>query len=326
VGSRDPRNRRPPDRGSGNVPVLIGSTLLLFGVWSNSFIAISYLLGRDGAAARFDWVGLTVARFLVAGALCAVYCFVFRPAESIAVLRAEWPRLLACGFFAVPGYNLALYYGQQHGVPAPIASLTTTLVPLFVMLLAAFFLRERLTSRRVIGFAAAAVGMVVISLANKGGVEMRYPVLIAITALAPLSWSIYSVVSKPVTGRVSPVVLTYLATTIGALMMMPMLPGSTWRQWSTLDAAGWAALLYLAIPCTVMGFAVWTWLLRHLPASTVGFSVFLNPPLTTTSKYIHAALFPATFAFTIVPQEWVGGVLALVGMGIAVYVPRRLPR
>jgi O-acetylserine/cysteine efflux transporter len=194
------------------------------------------------------------------------------------------------------------------------------------MLLAAAFLGERLTSRRVFGFAVAAVGMVVISFANKGGVELRYPVLIAITALAPLSWSIYSVVSKPMTGRVSPVVWTYLATTIGAAMMLPALPGSTWRQGSSLDATGWGALLYLAIPCTVLGFAVWTWLLRYLPASTVGFTVFLNPPLTTTSKYLLAMLVPATFAFTIVPQEWLGGALTLVGMGIAVYVPRRRPR
>jgi drug/metabolite transporter (DMT)-like permease len=306
--------------------VLIASALLLFGFWSNSFIAISYLLGRDGAAARFDWVGLTVARFLTAGLLCAVYCFAFRRAESTAILRAEWPRLLVCGFFAVPGYNLALYYGQQHGVPAPIASLTTTLVPLFVMLLAAAFLGERLTSRRMTGFAVAAAGMVVISLANKGGVELDYPILIAITALAPLSWSIYSVVSKPMTGRVSPVVWTYLATILGAAMMIPLLPGSSWRQWSDLDTTGWTALLYLAIPCTVMGFAVWTWLLRHLPASTVGFTVFLNPPLTTTSKYILAALVPTTFAFTIVVQEWLGGALTLVGMGIAVYNPLRRPR
>jgi len=302
------------------------SAFLLFGVWSNSFIAISYLLGRDGAAARFDWVGLTVARFLVAGVPCAIYCFAFRRGESIAILRTDWPRLLACGFFAVPGYNLALYYGQQHGVPAPIASLTTTLVPLFVMLLAAVFLGERLTSRRVSGFAVAAVGMVVISLANKGGVALHYPVLIAITALAPLSWSVYSVASKPMTGRVSPVVWTYLATTIGAVMTLPMLPGSTWRQWFTLDAAGWGALLYLAIPCTVLGFAVWTWLLRHLPASTVGFTVFLNPPLTTTSKYVFAAVMPATFAFTIVPQEWVGGAVVLIGMAVAVYAPRRRAR
>jgi drug/metabolite transporter (DMT)-like permease len=304
---------------------LVGATLLLFGIWSNSFIAISYLLGRDGAAARFDWVGLTVARFLTAGVLCGGYCLVFRRSESLGLLRAEWPRLLACGCFVVPGYNLALYYGQQHGVPAPVASLTTTLVPLFVMLMAAAFLGERLTARRVLGFAVAATGMGVISLARPGGLELRYPVLIAITALAPLSWSFYSVVSKPLAGRVSPVLWTYLATTIGAVLVVPMLPGSTWRQWSTLDAAGWGALVYLAVPCTVLGFAVWTWLLRHLPASTVGFAVFLNPPLTTTSKALLAGLAPATFAFTILPREWLGGAVALVGMGIAVYIPRRRP-
>jgi drug/metabolite transporter (DMT)-like permease len=146
--------------------VLIASALLLFGFWSNSFIAISFLLGRDGAAARFDWVGLTVARFLTAAVPCAIWCFAFRRAESVALLRAEWPRLLVCGFLAVPGYNFALYYGQQHGVPAPVASLTTALVPLFVMLLAAAFLGERLTTRRVIGFAVAAGGMVLISLAH----------------------------------------------------------------------------------------------------------------------------------------------------------------
>ena len=33
----------------------------------------------------------------------------------------------ATAALAVPGYNLALYYGQQHGVPAPVASLTTAL-------------------------------------------------------------------------------------------------------------------------------------------------------------------------------------------------------
>ena len=82
-------------------------------------------------------------------------------------------------------------------------------------------------------------------------------------------------------------------------------------------------MLYLSVPCTVLGYALWTWLLRHLPASTVGFTVFLNPPLTSVSKLMLATLFPATFLFTILPQEWAGGALTLLGMGIAVYTRRR---
>ena len=104
-----------------------------------------------------------------------------------------------------------------------------------------------------------------------------------------------------------------------------LLPGAVWRQWSGLDLAGWGALLYLSLPCTVLGFALWTWLLRHLPASTVGFTVFLNPPLTTASKFLLATFLPATFFFTVRPGEWFGGALTLIGMALAVYTPRRRP-
>jgi O-acetylserine/cysteine efflux transporter len=177
--------------------------------------------------------------------------------------------------------------------------------------------------RRLAGFALAAMGIVIISLAKSGVEATAYPLLVAVAALAPLSWSIYSVVAKPMTGRVRPIVWTYLATTLGSLMALPLLPGSTWRGLGRLDPAGWAAVLYLAVPCTVLGFALWTWLLRYLPASTVGFTVFLNPPLTTTFKFLLASLFPATFLFAIRPQEWLGGALTLAGMAVAVYAPRR---
>jgi hypothetical protein len=58
-----------------------------------------------------------------------------------------------------------------------------------------------------------------------------------------------------------------------------------------------------------------------LPASSVGFTVFLNPPLTALSKLALAALFPATFLFAIEAQEVLGGLLALAGLGIAVWRP-----
>ncbi len=303
--------------------VLAAATLGLFAVWSNSFIVMGYLLGSDRSEARFDWVSLTVARYLPAAFLCGAYLLLARRAEALAALRLYWRRLLVCGFLVVPGYNLALYYAQQQGVSAPVASLTTALVPLFVMILAAFFLGERLTSRLVIGFGVAAVGMFLISQARKTTGGESYALLIAVTALAPLAWSIYSVISKPLAGRVSPIVWTYLSIGIGSLYVLPWLPGSTWRRWSDLDGAGWGALLYLSVPCTVLGFAVWTWLLRHLPATSVGFTVFLNPPLTTLSKFAVATLIPAVFVFTIAAQEWIGGALTLVGLAIAVYNPRR---
>lgn len=294
----------------------------LFLVWSNSFIAVSFLVGGEGRAAQLDWVSLTVARFLIAGLVCGGYCLVRRRRETAVLVRRYPVRLLVCGFLAVPLYNLALYYGQQHGVAAPIASLTTALLPLFVMLLSALFLAEPLTSRKLVGFAVAATGMAVIATARTAEIELGYPLLLGITALAPLSWSVFTVISKPLAGRSSPVVWSYLATAIGTSMILPLLPGDAWAEIRSLDAAGWTALLYLALPCTVLGFAVWTWLLRHLPASAVGFTVFLNPPLTSASKMVLAVIAPAIFTFTVLPREWLGGLVTLAGMAVAVSARR----
>lgn len=300
------------------------STLGLFLVWSNSFIAISFLLGGDRSAARLDWVSLTVARFLPAAAVCGVYCLGFHRRESIEVMRLYWRRLLAGAVMAVPAYNLALYYGQQHGVPAPIASLTTTLLPLMVMIMAAVVLHEPLTRNRVLGFVVAGAGMGLVAFARRGEMGGTYPLTVAITTLAPLSWSIYTVLSKPLAHRVPPLLWTYLSVTLGGLLVLPLLPGPVWAQCRALDAPGWAAVLYLTFPCTVLGFAVWTWLLKYLPASSVGFSVFLNPPLTTVSKLTLAAVAPAVFLFHVTAQEMVGGAVALAGLLVAV-APRRRP-
>ncbi len=225
--------------------------------------------------------------------------------------------MLLCGFLAVPQYNFALSYSQQHGIAAPVASLTTALLPLFVMVLSVLYLGERFTVRRLIGFSIAISGMILVATGRGDGLDVGYLALLALTAVAPLSWAIYSVISKPVATEVSPMVWSYLAISAGALMVVPLMPLHAWPDLLVLDRPGWFALLYLALPCTVLAFALWTWLLKHLPATVVGFTVFLNPPLTTLSKAGFALLLPATFAFSSQPREWLGGVVALIGMAVA---------
>lgn len=294
--------------------------LLLFLLWSNSFVAASYLLGGEGVPAQLDWVSVTVARFLPALPICAGYCLLHRK-ESAAIFREHWLRLVLSGQLAV-GYCLPLYHGQQRGVPASVASLLTTLVPLFTVVLAATFLGERLTRRRILGFVLAFAGVLCIANARRvPGAAGGYGLVIAVTAMAPLYWSVYSILSKPVTARHSPLLWTNLCILLGTLPLLAIAPWRGWPEMRELDAPGWFAILYLSIPCTVVGYAMWTWLLRRLPASTVGLTAFLNPPLTTASKFALATLLPAVFVFSIGPMEWLGGALALAGLALAVFQP-----
>lgn len=302
--------------------MLAAGVFVLFTIWSASFIAIEELVA--GPEARFDWLSLTAARFAPVAALCGAYCFLVRREASLRALREHWRRLLAAGVFCVPGYNFAMYAGQQHRVAAPIASLLTCLAPLFVMLLSAAFLGERITGRRAAGFLTALAGLGLIATARNGG-GASYPLLVLLTALAPLSWSIYTVLTKPVSGKVDPLVWTYLVLFSGGAPLALVLPFSGGPELLRLDAAGFGMLAFLALLSTVLAFALWTWLLRHLPASTVGFTIFLNPPMTTGYKYALAALFPAAFAFTVTGREAAGGLLMIAGVAVAVLRVSRRP-
>ena len=322
-----PRSTGPSTPARGGLfrgpAVLAGAVFLLFTIWSASFIAFESLLAPETGEARFDWLSLTTARFVPTGAICGLYCLLFRRAESRAILRAHWPRLVVSGLLIAPVYNLTLYAGIQHDVPAPIASLLTTLIPLFVMALSALFLAERITRRRAIGFLVAVTGLVLVATSKDSEEGFAYPLRIAITALAPLSWAVHTVLTKPVSGRVSPLLFTYLALVVGAVPLVPVLPFSGGPELMRLDLGGLAVMAYIVLLCTVFGFALWTWLLRHLPATTVGFTVFLNPPMTTGYKALLAALFPAAFAFTLVSGEVAGGLMMLAGVAVAVTPPRR---
>lgn len=297
--------------------LLVGGVLLLFFFWSQSFVAIEALLRPGDGEPRFDWLGLTAARFSIVALLCAGWLFTFQRAESIAALKAHWRRLALGGLFCVPGYNLALCWGQQQAVASPIASLMTTLAPLFVMLLSALFLAERITARRGLGFVIALTGVVLITRSGEDRGGEAYPLLIAITALAPLSWSFFTVLSKPVVGKVPPLVWTYLAIVFGTIPTLSWLPVKGLPEMLALDLAGWAYLSHLAILCTVLGFALWVWLLSHLPATSLGFTIFLNPPMTTLQKLWLAAVFPAAFTFSVTTGEVIGGVVMLAGVGVA---------
>lgn len=303
--------------------LLVVATLALFLVWSHTFLAFEVLLAPRRGDAPLRWLDLVVLRMVAVGVVCAAWCFGARRAASVAILRRHPLRLAACGVTSVLLYNGALYYGIEHHVSGPVASLLTTLSPLYLVAIGWLFLHERLTFRKGAGLALGLGGVVVIAAAKTAGAPAS-PGAVALVAVAPLAWSVHTALTKQVAHEQAPVLWTYLVLVVGAVPLLALLPWHGGPALARLDAKGVALLAYLVLFATVGGNAVWTWLLRHLPASTVGLTIFLNPPLTTAGKWVLARVHPDAFAFAITPQEWVGGAISLVGVAVAVLRrPRR---
>lgn len=299
-------------------PLWIGTvTLVLFLIWSNSFIALDELLGRGTGAGPLRWWELVMVRFGLVAVCMAAWLLAARARATLALIRRAWPRLLVIAVLTVPGYNFFLLFAQENGVPPAIASLVTAAVPLFMMILGGLFLGERVGLLKITAFAVAAVGMACIAVSKQlGPASFAYPLLVLCALGAPLCWSIYSTVLKPMLRTESPILVLFTCVAAAGLPLLACIDASLWARLGGRGEGGfglteWAYLLYLVGPCTLFGFPVWNWLVKHMSASAVGFTVFLNPPFTFASAYLLQGVPP-------LPLEVVGAAIVLIGVGIVV--------
>lgn len=253
--------------------------VLLFMIWSLAFTAIKHM--RE----ILTPMELISARFLPAALFCSLFLFLKKGTreESLKLIRKAPLRLTAMGLFGVAGYNYFLFLGQSEIKPGA-AALLTTLSPLFTLLPAIIFLKEKVPLRRVLGIALALAGLYVVvrwgrvGLGRMTGIsnaEVRYAM---ITSLAPLSWTIYTILGKNLTGKHRPLLVTYISIIIGSVPFLFVLNRQFFETLLLMQKTHWIALFHLSALCTLAGFWIWNMALRYLPATSVASFIYLNPP------------------------------------------------
>jgi drug/metabolite transporter (DMT)-like permease len=250
----------------------------LFVIWSNSFHAIAYFRKNLGVSA----VNLVSLRYGAVAPICLLWC-ALRWNETKRLLRRAGWRVLLIGLFIVPGYNLALNWGQGR-VPPATASLIITMNPVFTYLLALALLDERVQWTKILGLAVSFLGVYLLVSVQNRQYGNGYSLAALVVLSAPLFWATATVMGKPVTADHDPLLLTFAATGAGSLPFFVLLAagtGGTHALIRSLAPVGWIAWIHLSVLSTLLGFAVWFRALRALPASTVSAFVFLNPPLTS---------------------------------------------
>ncbi len=285
--------------------------VLLFVIWSNSFTAIKYL------RITFSPMELTLARFLPVSLLYIGYIAASgkRARSALELLRKAPLRLISMGILGVAGYNFFLYVGQSEIKPGA-AALLTTLAPLFTLILAIIFLREKMRWKKIAGILIAFAGLYfVISFGRVGmgqvtvisNSDVRYAL---ITSLAPLCWSIYTILGKELLIENPPFLVTAVPIIIGTIPLLVNLDGSFTGKILDLGSTGWIALFYLSALCTIVGFGIWNFSLKRLSATTVSSFIYLNPPF--------AALFGSLlFGEEVTPYFLVGSAVVIAGLYLA---------
>jgi len=271
--------------------------LLVVAIWGFNFVIIKLSVE---ALPPILAAGL---RF-VAAALPAV--FFIRPP------KAPWWLVVGFGLsfgFALYGFlNLSIAWGMSAG----LSSLVLQTQAFFTMALAFVLLGERPTRYQVAGAAIAFAGIAVIATERLAATAL---LPLGMTLLAALSWGLANVLTKKA-GRVNALAFTVwgaLAAPVPLIGLSLLVEGPQ-VVGAALAGFGWqeaGLIAFLAYPATLLGGAIWSWLLGRHPASVVAPFTLLVPITGLLSGYL-------VLGEVITPIEIGGAVLVIAGLVVTV--------
>ena len=191
-----------------------------------------------------------------------------------------WAFAAACGVLFFVGCHGVLAHAQQH-VPSGLAAVLLATIPFWIVIakMLLFGSKPALKNLAVLTPGMAGVGLIAWQQIgpNPSGPDIAD---IALLLGASASWAIGTILSEAYTGSSSRIALSGMELVTGGLVLLVLSIAS--GELHSFDVRGislasfWA-WLYLVIAGTVLGFAAYIWLLKHLSPTLVSTYTFVNP-------------------------------------------------
>jgi drug/metabolite transporter (DMT)-like permease len=231
----------------------VGLTLLAVLIWSGNFIV------ARGVFRQIPPVSLAFYRWCLATIL--IFPFV------LPSVRADWPVIRRSGLYllgaAITGiafFNTFVYIGAHYTTAINLSLIGTTSSPIFAVVLARIFLRERIGPWKLAGMTLCVSGVLyLLSAGNlRNLVQFRFTQGDVWVLMAGLSFAIYTTLTKRKPPGISS--LSFLAITfaIGTLLLAPFF------VWEISDSSPvkWTGnlflvILFLGLGASIVSFMAW---------------------------------------------------------------------
>ncbi|MBA2684028.1 MAG: DMT family transporter [Gemmatimonadaceae bacterium] len=212
--------------------------ILLSIIWGSSFI-----LMKEGLKG-FDPLELALIRMSV-----AALCFLPFALRHLRDLRtSEIGLLFVVGLTgnALPAF---LYAKSETVLPSAVVGVLTSMVPIFALILAWLFFRQRFPLANVIGIVIGIVGAAILAMAGSPEADRSTNLAYAgLVLVATLSYGTNVNLVKGFFAKRSPVLVTSVAlTTVGIPSLLYLLAGTSFVSTLRTNPAAPAALGYIAI-------------------------------------------------------------------------------
>ena len=252
-------------------------------IWGFNFVAMK-------VAADFFTPELFVTyRFgLGAAVLLAFTYFTKQPLPP----KKFWGWIVLTGAFQI-AIGAAILQTCFKYLDAGLVSVLTYTMPIWVTILAKFFLNESLTRKKIFGIILSVFGVGILMNVDISGDFSA--MLMALSAA--IFWAIGNVIMKAKLSKLNPISLTTWQMTTAAIMLAIYTAIFTDAQ-ATWTFTAVATLLYNAVIASSLAFFLWAYVLENMEAGKASISVlgvpvvgvisgviFLGEPLTLTMVF-----------------------------------------
>jgi drug/metabolite transporter (DMT)-like permease len=273
-------------------------------IWSSGFIVAKYAF-RNSDVIFFLAIRLSLASVILAAITLAM-------GQSLKLTRPELFSSLVIGIALHAFYLGGVWQAIAAGSPSGIASVITSLQPVFVSLIAVRLLGEKLSRYQFIGLALGLFGVLLV-LAPAFSRTGEMTIIALLLLILGLSGSTSATLMQKKIGHSIPLLAgtTYQFLIAGLVLgALSLLSGKTSIVWNLESGL---AMAWAVVVTSLIAILLLLWMLTHGSAARVSSLLYLVPPVTAIQAWL-------LFGEKLTPAAIIG--IAMTAAGVALVQKR----
>jgi len=241
----------------------------------NAIYAANFSIAKEVMPSHIQPFAFVLMR--VSGALI-LFWFVGTFFIKEKVDKKDLPYMAMLAVFGVALNQLLFLKGLSITQPINGAIIMTS-NPIIVIIIAALFLKEKISIQKIVGIAIGAIGALIMLVYGNnftiGSETIFGDMLILINSF---SWALYIVLVKPLMNKYNTFTVVKWVFLFGFIYVLPF-GFSEFQEinWETFSAAIWCDVAFVVVATTFFAYILNTYALRALSPSVVSIYIYLQP-------------------------------------------------
>lgn len=253
----------------------------LFALTANILWGLMSPIGKS-ALSEFSALSATTFRMVGAAACFWLFSLFMKPEE---VNHRDMLKIFFASLFALVFNQGVFIFGLSLTSPVDTSIVTTTL-PIVTMVVAALYLREPVTNKKVLGIFVGALGALMLILSSRGGGSAAGGGCILgdlLCLTAQVSFSIYLTVFKSLSQRYSPITLNKWMFVYASICYIPFSSHDIASiQWQAVSTAALWQVGYVVIGGSFLAYICIMNAQRLLRPTVVSMYNYMQPIVAST--------------------------------------------